>query len=99
MPANPDAGTPEVSVVLPVFNEITHLDLEIKRIRTALDAAGMSYEIIVVDDGSTDGSAERLRGYEDIRLVQYTPTAARDSPGVPGRRWPAATSSCGPTST
>ena len=73
MPANPDPGTPEVSVVLPVFNEITHLDLEIKRIRAALDAAGTSYEIIVVDDGSTDGSAERLRGYEDIRLVQYTP--------------------------
>ncbi len=60
-----------VSVVLPVFNEAGHLHEEIARIRAGLEAAGLDYEIIVVDDGSTDGSSERLREMEDIRLVQY----------------------------
>ena len=61
----------DVSVVLPVHNEAEHLDLEISRIRDALDASPYTYEIIVVDDGSTDGSGERLRAIEGIRLIQF----------------------------
>lgn len=62
---------PDVSVVLPVFNEKGHLQEEIDRISAALDASEFSHEIIVVDDGSTDGSGEALRDIEGIRLVQY----------------------------
>lgn len=65
----PDAV--DVSIVLPVFNERGHLDDEITRIRAAMETSGYSYEIIVVDDGSTDGSAERLRELEGIRLIQF----------------------------
>ena len=61
----------DVSVVLPVFNEKGHLDEEISRIRTALDASEFSYEIIVVDDGSTDGSGDRVRQIDGIRLIQF----------------------------
>jgi glycosyltransferase involved in cell wall biosynthesis len=61
----------DVSVVLPVYNERGHLRDEIDRIRTALDASPYAYEIIVVDDGSTDGSGEALREIEGIRLVQF----------------------------
>ncbi|MGH9164976.1 MAG: glycosyltransferase, partial [Acidimicrobiales bacterium] len=50
----------DVSVVLPVYNECGHLADEIARIRTGLDASPYRYEIIVVDDGSTDGSGESL---------------------------------------
>jgi polyisoprenyl-phosphate glycosyltransferase len=59
----------DVSVVLPVFNERGHVLAEIDRIRAALDASDYTYEIIVVDDGSTDGSADVLRPLEGIRFV------------------------------
>jgi glycosyltransferase involved in cell wall biosynthesis len=61
-----------VSVVLPVFNEKGHLRAEIDRIRTALEASPYSFEIIVVDDGSDDGSGEQLREIEGIRLIQFS---------------------------
>jgi polyisoprenyl-phosphate glycosyltransferase len=60
---------PEVSVVLPVYNEATHLAAEIERIRAGLDQSPFSYEIIVVDDGSTDGSTDQLRQMDGIELV------------------------------
>jgi polyisoprenyl-phosphate glycosyltransferase len=62
-------SAPEVSVVLPCYNERNHVELEVKRIRAALDAAGMSYELICVDDGSTDGTREVLQTIPGIRAI------------------------------
>jgi polyisoprenyl-phosphate glycosyltransferase len=59
----------EVSVVLPCFNERDHVELEVKRIRAALEGAGLSYEVICVDDGSTDGTREVLQELPGIRVV------------------------------
>ncbi len=66
-------GEPEVdvTVVLPVYNESGHLEKEIFRVRESMDASSYSYEILVVDDGSTDGSGEILRGIDGIRLLQF----------------------------
>jgi polyisoprenyl-phosphate glycosyltransferase len=61
----------DVSVVLPVFNEAGHLADEISRIKKSLDESDYSYEIIVVDDGSTDGSGDRLTDIEGIRLMRF----------------------------
>jgi glycosyltransferase involved in cell wall biosynthesis len=61
---------PEVSVVLPCFNERDHVELEIKRIRTALEDAGLSYELICVDDGSTDGTDQVLQAIAGIRVIR-----------------------------
>jgi glycosyltransferase involved in cell wall biosynthesis len=61
----------DVSVVLPVYNEKGHLRAEIDRIRAALDASSYSYEIIVVDDGSNDGSEIELAAIADIRLIRH----------------------------
>ncbi|MGZ4800896.1 MAG: glycosyltransferase family 2 protein, partial [Acidimicrobiia bacterium] len=66
-----DAAELDVSVVLPVYNEKGHLRAEIDRIRTALEDSPYSYEIIVVDDGSDDGSGEQLRDIQGIRLLQF----------------------------
>jgi glycosyltransferase involved in cell wall biosynthesis len=63
--------SPDVSVVLPVFNEVHHLEAEIDRIKRALDSSAYRYEIIVVDDGSSDGSAELLRSMQGIRLISF----------------------------
>ncbi len=54
-------GIPSVSVVVPVMNEVESLPQLIEAIASSMSASQLSYEIIVVDDGSTDGSAELLR--------------------------------------
>jgi glycosyltransferase involved in cell wall biosynthesis len=65
----PATDEPDVSVVLPCYNERDHVELEIKRIRAALDAAGMRHEVICVDDGSTDGTREVLEAIPGIRVI------------------------------
>jgi glycosyltransferase involved in cell wall biosynthesis len=67
----PEEFTPEVSVVLPCYNERNHVEQEVKRIRAALEAAGMSYELICVDDGSTDGTREVLASIPAIRTILF----------------------------
>lgn len=69
--APPGADALDVSIVLPVYNEKGHLRTEIDRIRAAMDASDLSYEIIVVDDGSDDGSGEALREISGIRLISF----------------------------
>jgi polyisoprenyl-phosphate glycosyltransferase len=60
----------DVTVVLPAYNERDHVVAEIDRIRTALDASPYAYEIIAVDDCSTDGTGEVLETVPDIRLIR-----------------------------
>jgi glycosyltransferase involved in cell wall biosynthesis len=62
----------DVSVVLPVYNERGHLRAEIERIQRALTASPYSFEIIVVDDGSDDGSEVDLSAIEGIRLIRHS---------------------------
>jgi glycosyltransferase involved in cell wall biosynthesis len=48
-----------VSVVLPAYNEVDLLDVAVEKISQALKESGYSFEIIIAEDGSTDGTAER----------------------------------------
>ena len=50
---------PEISVVVPVYNEQENLPVLFQRLQSALQAVG-SFEVIFVDDGSSDGSDELL---------------------------------------
>jgi undecaprenyl-phosphate 4-deoxy-4-formamido-L-arabinose transferase len=52
---------PEISVVIPVYNEEEGLALLFARLYPALDSLGRSYEVLFVDDGSSDRSAAVLR--------------------------------------
>lgn len=63
-------GGVDVSVVLPVHNEAGHLGSELDRIRAALERSPYTFELIVVDDASTDGSLELARARDDIRLIE-----------------------------
>ncbi|MDH6208294.1 glycosyltransferase family 2 protein [Aurantimicrobium minutum] len=51
---------PELSVIVPVFNEEDVLPLFVKRLKLVLDEKFSSYEVIFVDDGSTDRTYEIL---------------------------------------
>jgi undecaprenyl-phosphate 4-deoxy-4-formamido-L-arabinose transferase len=55
------SDTPELSVVIPVYNEQESLPTLFKRLYPALDALKRDYEIIFIDDGSADRSAAMLR--------------------------------------
>ena len=52
---------PDVSVVIPVYNEEAGLASLFARLYPALDALGRSYEVVFVNDGSVDRSAALLR--------------------------------------
>lgn len=61
----------DISVVLPVYNEKGHLRAEIDRIRAALEASKYTFELIVVDDGSSDGSEKELPNIPGITLITH----------------------------
>ena len=56
---NGSAENPQISVIIPAKNEAQGIESIFGRVRKALDETGRSYEIIVVDDGSTDETAQR----------------------------------------
>lgn len=60
----------DVTVVLPVHNEAGHLDAELNRIRVALETSDYSWEIIVVDDASTDGCVDHIHSGNGIRVIR-----------------------------
>jgi glycosyltransferase involved in cell wall biosynthesis len=57
----PPSPAPDISVVVPIFNEEDNVGLLHPHLTQALAALDRSYEIVYVDDGSTDASFERLR--------------------------------------
>ncbi|EJO33466.1 glycosyltransferase family 2 protein [Achromobacter marplatensis] len=59
---DPAARLPSLSVVIPFLNEREVLPLCLARVRRVLDGLGLPYQIVFVDDGSRDGSADYLLG-------------------------------------
>jgi glycosyltransferase involved in cell wall biosynthesis len=63
-----------LSVVMPVFNEAAHLPATLDALAQALDGSGFDSELVVVDDGSTDRSADVVRsttnGQAAVRLLR-----------------------------
>jgi glycosyltransferase involved in cell wall biosynthesis len=62
---------PEISVVVPAYNELESLGPLFAELRAALAATGRTWELLVVDDGSTDGTAAALaaEAARDPRVV------------------------------
>jgi glycosyltransferase involved in cell wall biosynthesis len=55
-----DSGAPRISVLLPAYNEAENLESVVDELVGALDALGDPFEVVVVDDGSTDATPERV---------------------------------------
>ncbi|MCI0713214.1 MAG: glycosyltransferase family 2 protein [Chloroflexi bacterium] len=51
----------DISLIVPVYNEKESLPLLQDKIRAAMDALGLTWELLYIDDGSTDGSTQVLR--------------------------------------
>lgn len=64
-----------LSVVIPIFNEERNIGPLYSRLKETLDGIGVDYEIVVVDDGSTDKGFEILRGLQAndprLRVVRF----------------------------
>ena len=65
----------ELSAVIPVFNEEENLPILIPKLAKVLDSLGVTYEMIFVDDGSSDGSRRILKEmasrYPSLRLIRF----------------------------
>jgi glycosyltransferase involved in cell wall biosynthesis len=79
-----EADRPAVSVVVPIYNELESIPHLLTALATQLQAANLVYEILCVDDGSSDGSDRLLKQQalerDDLRVVllrrNYGQTAA-----------------------
>jgi polyisoprenyl-phosphate glycosyltransferase len=58
--ASDSETAPYVSIILPCYNEQGHVIAEVERICAAMDASGYDYELLAIDDASTDGTLTRL---------------------------------------
>ena len=54
-------AAPDVSIVVPIYNEVDNLPELVRRIGAAMAQQPLSFELLAVDDGSTDGSRAKLR--------------------------------------
>jgi len=68
-PSPPPGRKTKVSIIIPVYNELGSLPLVLRRVLDAPLPEGCEKEIILVDDGSTDGTTELVEQYRGTPLV------------------------------
>jgi len=69
---------PALSVVIPAYNEALRLPATLARVREHLAARGASHEIVVVDDGSSDATADVARAAGDlVRVLRHEPNRGK----------------------
>jgi len=66
---------PEISIVVPVWDEEASVLPLAERVASVLDEAGRSFELVFVDDGSRDGTSQRVREARErdprVRLIRF----------------------------
>ncbi|MEC4882694.1 MAG: glycosyltransferase family 2 protein [Scytonema sp. PMC 1070.18] len=62
---------PDFSLVLPVYNEEKGIAETLNNLRHIFKSVNCKYEIIVVNDGSTDRTRDILSSYTDIRIIEH----------------------------
>ena len=70
---------PDISIVIPLYNEVDNIEPLGHAILLAMQ--GQNYEVIFVNDGSTDGSAKKLKewcaGYTNFRTIHFMRNAGQ----------------------
>ena len=66
----------DISIVVPVFNEVDLIEELLSRVKKVCGGLRRTYEIVIIDDGSTDGSYEKLKRIQandnSLRIVKFT---------------------------
>lgn len=60
-----------ISIVIPAYNEEASIGDILDKIKKVMEELNQDYEIIVVDDGSTDRTAEIVKEKKNVRLIQH----------------------------
>jgi glycosyltransferase involved in cell wall biosynthesis len=84
-----DAAAPEITVLVPVLNEADSVEELTRQVREVLTGEGRTFEIVFVDDGSSDDTVERVRDEHErdarvklVRLRRNFGKAAALSAGI-----------------
>ena len=64
--ASAESRDPRLSVVVPLFNERQVFEPMVARLRQCLETLGLTWEVILVDDGSSDGTDALIRGVAQL---------------------------------
>lgn len=80
-----------VSFVIPVYNEVENIDKLHQEVLTAAQSLGVDFEIIMIDDGSTDGTYKKLKQLSPIKIIRmrtnFGQTSALDA-GIKAAQYP-----------
>ena len=70
-----------ISLIIPIFNQAAKIAYSLKKIKQAVELAFSDYELIVVNDGSTDETLTILKGIamtdEHVHIISYTPNRGK----------------------
>lgn len=77
---------PEISVVVPVYNEEENVAPLAEEIRAAIAPTGRSFEIVFVDDGSTDATAANAQAVPDLVLLRHDRNRGQSAATITGLR-------------
>ena len=88
-PSQPDKAI-DLSVVIPIFNERENLVPLEEKLTENLSKLGLNYEVVLVDDGSQDGSDELIRSLRKqnphLRLIRFAKNFGQSAAFVAGFR-------------
>ncbi|KTD16434.1 glycosyltransferase family 2 protein [Legionella jordanis] len=80
----------ELSIIIPVYNEVDNVESLYQEIVAALPKEQFIYEVIFVDDGSTDGTSDRLRAlsqqFDNLKVVYHKRNYGQSAGLVSGAR-------------
>ena len=81
----------EISIIIPIYNEVENLSILHNELVNVLDKAGHPYELVFVDDGSQDGSASRLAELSaqdtHVRIIRFRRNHGQTAALQAGLEW------------
>jgi glycosyltransferase involved in cell wall biosynthesis len=71
----------DLSIIVPVYNEAENVSPLVKRLDSAMKKAGISYEVVFVDDHSTDGTVAKVKSLKATYPITLLMKAGKKGKG------------------